>query len=650
MLQKISNLTVEAKPKTQAEPKAVEYDSLFEDAARLVVIDQNGSTSKIQRGLKLGYNRVGRIVDQLENAKILGPFIGAQNREVLIPGEWELEQLFLKLNIPTFKNSIKKEISYFDIVNPVQDKGTWHLVTNPALLSALSETNTLNLVHNLQQLNDDVSRELRIYGSKVVLVSANPEDDFDICDALLAHRFLVAVNTFGSEQVGYPAYLVNYYTGHKTKDEISENLLPLCEHISYIGNAFERDTLAKDMGRNFKIPKASIIKEINQFITIREKDLTQEVAEGEAALPAWIDKEHFWQFEFDSKVDNYHTGIYFSNSAKNVPKRLTNFTIKPLIHVYTKDEGSNRRLTEFDNGLPGGKVVMELPSKAFTSMDFFDALITQEGEFFTYDGFSKSHLNRLKAYYLQKYPKCYELKTLGWQPEGFFSFCNLIYKDVPVEYNDYGYADVDGTKFLSMGASNILAGVREEDNAYKNDKYLEFVQPKITLTEWAKLFILVYPDHGMMGVAFTMMSVFKDVLFKRNNNFPLLYPYGPKSSGKSKFAESIQSFFTLQMPMLNLNQTTVFAFFNRLERFRNVAVGLNEFDENSIEEVYFKALKGAFDGEGRDRGTGSKNKTKVQDINVAIMILGQYLTTSDDGSVLNRSFPCKFFENNARTH
>jgi S-DNA-T family DNA segregation ATPase FtsK/SpoIIIE len=69
-----------------------ERDALFEDAARLVVMTQQGSTSLIQRKLKLGYNRAGRLVDQLEQAGVLGPFEGAKARKVLIPDEISLEQ------------------------------------------------------------------------------------------------------------------------------------------------------------------------------------------------------------------------------------------------------------------------------------------------------------------------------------------------------------------------------------------------------------------------------------------------------------------------------------------------------------------------------------------------------------------------------
>jgi S-DNA-T family DNA segregation ATPase FtsK/SpoIIIE len=67
-------------------------DPMFEEAARLIVLHQQGSTSLIQRKLKLGYNRAGRIIDQLEAAGIVGPFEGSKARDVLYPDEYSLER------------------------------------------------------------------------------------------------------------------------------------------------------------------------------------------------------------------------------------------------------------------------------------------------------------------------------------------------------------------------------------------------------------------------------------------------------------------------------------------------------------------------------------------------------------------------------
>jgi len=69
-------------------------DKLFEEAAHLIVNAQQGSASLLQRKLKLGYNRAGRIIDQLEAAGIVGPFEGSKARQVLVSDILALEQLF----------------------------------------------------------------------------------------------------------------------------------------------------------------------------------------------------------------------------------------------------------------------------------------------------------------------------------------------------------------------------------------------------------------------------------------------------------------------------------------------------------------------------------------------------------------------------
>ncbi len=81
-----------------AEYDPSERDSLFEDAARIIVQTQQGSTSLLQRKLKLGYNRAGRIIDQLEAAGIVGPFEGSKAREVKIANEMALEQYLKDLD------------------------------------------------------------------------------------------------------------------------------------------------------------------------------------------------------------------------------------------------------------------------------------------------------------------------------------------------------------------------------------------------------------------------------------------------------------------------------------------------------------------------------------------------------------------------
>ncbi len=81
------------------EVDADDLDGMFKEAARLVVVHQQGSTSLIQRKLKLGYNRAGRIIDQLEHFGVVGPFTGSKARDVLIHDDAGLEEVFRRVGV-----------------------------------------------------------------------------------------------------------------------------------------------------------------------------------------------------------------------------------------------------------------------------------------------------------------------------------------------------------------------------------------------------------------------------------------------------------------------------------------------------------------------------------------------------------------------
>ncbi|MDR1436956.1 MAG: DNA translocase FtsK, partial [Candidatus Symbiothrix sp.] len=83
--------------KNQGQANLTDLDPAFEDAARLIVIHQQGSTSLIQRKMSLGYARSGRIMDQLELAGIVGPSQGSKPRDVYVPDELHLEEILKKL-------------------------------------------------------------------------------------------------------------------------------------------------------------------------------------------------------------------------------------------------------------------------------------------------------------------------------------------------------------------------------------------------------------------------------------------------------------------------------------------------------------------------------------------------------------------------
>jgi S-DNA-T family DNA segregation ATPase FtsK/SpoIIIE len=88
---------VDEKDMEKGDFDASDKDPLFEDAAKLIVANQVGSTSLIQRKMKLGYNRAGRLMDQLEQAGIVGGNQGSKAREVLVKTDADLFEILQTL-------------------------------------------------------------------------------------------------------------------------------------------------------------------------------------------------------------------------------------------------------------------------------------------------------------------------------------------------------------------------------------------------------------------------------------------------------------------------------------------------------------------------------------------------------------------------
>jgi DNA segregation ATPase FtsK/SpoIIIE, S-DNA-T family len=76
-----------------------DIDDYFKEAAKIVVLHQQGSVSLLQRKLKIGYNRAGRIIDQLYNAGVVGPYQGSTARDVKIEDEEDLDEIFEELGV-----------------------------------------------------------------------------------------------------------------------------------------------------------------------------------------------------------------------------------------------------------------------------------------------------------------------------------------------------------------------------------------------------------------------------------------------------------------------------------------------------------------------------------------------------------------------
>lgn len=425
------------------------------------------------------------------------------------------------------------------------------------------------------------------------------------------------------------------------------------EKIALLPSPSMQQTKLNELAGCFKgIGKTELKKQLAEINRTKKQD-AQELGEDEIPLPKGFDRDTFHRLGYFWKVEKDKTGYYVRTSASsNELKKIGNFVIHALYHAFDQDSESNARIIQVNNGFETR--TLEVPSKDVLKPDAFMGLCAQAGNF-VWDADKNTHIKIMRKI-MSDFVRCFTLKTLGWQPEGFFAFHDKVWYDGHLlDYNDTGIVKVGDEHYLSLGASNLTEGMRQENDYYENDRYLSYKPSPIDFSKWMHLFKDAYGTQcAQWAIAFSIMTAFKDIV-TQNTKIPVLYAYGQPQSGKSSFGESIQYFFFSGknnggnlMRAFSLNQGTDYAFFNRMERFRNCPNLLNEFDEDAIKEEWFRAIKSVYDGEGREKGTGRKNRATSQKIECTVILIGQTLTSKDDNSVLSRSIPIQFKSSTAQ--
>lgn len=404
--------------------------------------------------------------------------------------------------------------------------------------------------------------------------------------------------------------------------------------LSLIPNHMVRSSYFDSIIKKYKWKKNDIQGQLNLMLDQKEEVLDNGEGKSINSLPAWMDREHYENYGYAVVNNKNRTGYYTHNGDKSI--EVTNFIITPIFHVYAGKD--SRHLIQIDNGKK--KAVLDIESKALVSIDLLQSYVVGEGNFVIHG--SKPSMLRIASRLLENFPKCIEIKFLGWQSHGFFTFVDKIF--VPghgtVELDEWGvYKHDDEQNFLVPPASAAYAELKKTgDDPYELDRALSYKPSAVTFSRWGEMMCRVYKEKGPVAIAFVILTIFRDIVFDIDNNCPHLYGFGERSSGKSKWAESIAAVFYTKRSAFNLNSGTDYSFFHYMQRFINCPAVLNEFDEKIVKPEWFQSIKGAFDGEGRQRGVmGSKNRTEIMKIRSTLILIGQYLSTTDDNSIVSRS-------------
>lgn len=345
---------------------------------------------------------------------------------------------------------------------------------------------------------------------------------------------------------------------------------------------------------------------------------------------------------------------YMFRTESNAYRRVGDFYIEPLFHVYSSQKEENRRVIRINRLYVNKPTYVEWPSSVFVKLTSLQEMLINEGAYNFENGDARDY-QKIWNCISYHFPKCTEIKVYGQQEEGCFIFANGIYHQVEGEWR-FEYSDELGLMrhgddiFYSPSFSKINIGQRRDNDRYEQDRWLSYTEVpegrRISFAEWASLMDRVYQvnDNGKWATLYAVMCAFRSDIHPINRLFTSIFFIGPTMSGKTQIAISIRSLFIKpDAPSFNLNSGTDAAFFSVLERFRDVPQVFEEYNDEMISDNKFQGLKSVtYDGDGKQkRKAATGNDIETSKVNAPVVLLGQEAPQKDDNALTNRVVLCE---------
>lgn len=337
----------------------------------------------------------------------------------------------------------------------------------------------------------------------------------------------------------------------------------------------------------------------------------------------------------NSEVDTTKYGFYEENNCiySGKQQQWSNFIMRPLFHI--KDPYNSKRIYKIRN-FAGEEVLVEMKEAEMYSLQNFRERVGSMGNFRWKAG--PNELNSLGDYLYDNTETAIEIKQLGWNQAGFFVWGNGVVNDGKfIKVDDYGIARVDRINengkteiqnYYLPGLSKIYS---DRKDLFKFERMFIHSEDhsSITLPRYAKMMHDVFGDNAIIGLSFTIATLFRNIITSYTKNFPILNLFGPKGSGKSELGHTLMSFFIRNNTPMNIQNATIASLADAIAQVSNALVHVDEY-KNNVDPVKIEFLKGLYDGAGRSRMNMELDKKReITSVDSGVILSGQEMPTVD---------------------
>ncbi len=348
------------------------------------------------------------------------------------------------------------------------------------------------------------------------------------------------------------------------------------------------------------------------------------------------------QDSFDLHTDFHNQGYfirdsrYFTlNMVKNDWKEsdISNFVMKSLYNMSNGTPNSSRII--FLKRYTGEKVLLEIKSSDLKPDTLETILKTHRCTFYG----TNYSLKKIFAHLMDDEKSSIVIDVMGWNSEyHFFAFADAILTtdDILCRIDEIGVIDLDGQYFYlpPYGLAN------KNDKDWEGAKRMKYRPGTIPFETWAKLFYQSSGDNAIIGILYSIMASYRDLIFNRLGFFPFLYLFGDKGTGKTQFTARLLSQFTSDTVGTPLNNATIVGINRTVGSLANGLFYFKEYSditETSAEDF----ILSSYDGAGRKTGIKS-NDTKTKDFPILSAIIFDGNALPKKSSILSRMILLSF--------
>ena len=295
----------------------------------------------------------------------------------------------------------------------------------------------------------------------------------------------------------------------------------------------------------------------------------------------------------------HHNRIYTSagKEGKEYFMSISNFSIEIVQHM--QDEKFPMKLIRICN-IYGSEKIFDILSDKINSLPSFKNVVTSFGNYY-FSGTPSQH-ERLLRYLFDRMGTGRKISILGWQTEGFWAWNNKIViplgEDIVLDKT--GLFNYQKTCYYIPSAN-----ANYENNAFMYGAQKRFKSTATLLTppEYFRQMYKVHRSHAITAILFGIGAFYQDIIVAGTGFYPLLFLYGPASTGKDNLCEAVQSLMGIPQTAIQLEggASTIKAQIREFSQFSNGISQLSEYKRGNpqIDGV----LKGLWDRRGYKRGT-----------------------------------------------